>query len=71
MQNSISVGVSIFEGINLAKKDTNFGESDVCDINCITFSKICEKKQVDDPMILSCFEDHFAMLFPHAKFQEN
>ena len=32
------------EGINLAKKDTNFGESDVCDITCINFSKICEKK---------------------------
>ena len=32
------------EGINLAKKDTTFGESDVCDINCINFSKICEKK---------------------------
>ena len=44
MQNSISGSVSIFEGINLAKKDTNFGESDVCDINCINFSKICEKK---------------------------
>ena len=30
------------EGINLAKKDTNFGESDDCDINCINFSKICD-----------------------------
>ena len=55
------------EGINLAKKDTNFGENDVCDINCINFSKFCEKK-VDDPMILSCFEDHCAMFFPSAKF---
>ena len=42
-QNSILGCVSIFEGINLAKKDNNFGESDVCDINCIKFSKICEK----------------------------
>ena len=43
-QNSISGSGTIPEGINLAKKDTNFGESDVCDINCINFSKICEKK---------------------------
>ena len=38
-QNSISGSISIFEGINLANKDTNFGEIDVCDINCIKFSK--------------------------------
>ena len=43
-QNSISGSVSISEGINLAKKDTNFEESDVCGINCINISKICEKK---------------------------
>ena len=43
-QNSISGSVTISEGINLSKKDTNFGESDVCDINCFNFSKICEKK---------------------------
>ena len=60
-----SGSVKIAKGVNLAKKDTNFGETDVCDINCINFSK------VDDPMILSCFEDHCAMCFPHAKFQEN
>ena len=40
-QNSI-LG-SIPEGINLPKKETNFGEWDVYDINYIIFSKIYEK----------------------------
>ena len=41
----------------------------IFDINCINFSKICEKN--DDPIILSCFEDESAIFFPHVKFQEN
>ena len=63
-QNSISGIVSISDGINLAKKETNFGEWDVCDINCIYFSKIGE---VDDPNILSSIEDHCAMFFPQCE----
>ena len=39
----ISASVSIYEGINLAKKDTKFGDRDVCVINCINASNICEK----------------------------
>ena len=41
--NSIPGSVRISEGIHLAEKETNFGEWDVCDINCIILSKICEK----------------------------
>ena len=38
--NSILGSISISEGIDLAKKETNFGERDVCGINCIENLKL-------------------------------